>query len=148
MKRLISFGFPKIPIMQGGMAQNVLWLIIAAILITGALGDYTTNCSSLLLGQYLCLDLNIAPETQQPRGCNEKGRAKVVCQAAPGIICTETNNGTFEREIPCKWVQSASIIGTFLKSVLIIFYLYIAKPLCGSMTIWLNWYDISFSNSV
>lgn len=117
MKQLMTFGFPKIPVMQGGTAQYVLWLIVAAILITGSLGDYTTNCSSLLLGQYLCLDLNIAPETQQPRGCTEKGRAKVVCQAAPGIICTETNNGTFEREIPCKYTNGYSYETALLLSV-------------------------------
>ena len=27
----------------------------------------------------------------------------VQCKAADGIICTETKNATFKREIPCKW---------------------------------------------
>ncbi|XP_042855965.1 TM2 domain-containing protein CG10795-like [Penaeus japonicus] len=117
MKLLTSLSHQKIPSTLGGMARCVLWLIVAVTLVTGALGDYTTNCSSLLPGQYLCLDLNIAPETQQPRGCTEKGRAKVVCQAAPGIICTETNNGTFEREIPCKYTNGYSYETALLLSV-------------------------------
>lgn len=66
---------------------------------------YHTDCSKLLPGQFLCLDLNIDPKTQQPRDCHkELLRANVTCEAAPGIICKETNNSTFTGTIPCKYV--------------------------------------------
>ena len=65
--------------------------------------EYRTDCSKLLPGQFLCLDLNIDPKTQQPRDCHkELLLANVTCEAAPGIICSETNNSTFTGSIPCK----------------------------------------------
>ena len=27
----------------------------------------------------------------------------VLCLAADGLICTETKNNTFKKDIPCKW---------------------------------------------
>jgi len=64
---------------------------------------YNTDCSKLLPGQFLCLDLNIDPRTQQPSDCDPVlKRANVTCQAAPGIICESSGNSTFTGTIPCK----------------------------------------------
>lgn len=65
--------------------------------------EYRTDCSTLMPGQYLCLDLNIDPLTQQPKDCNPVvHRANVTCEAAPGIICHSTGNTTFTGTVPCK----------------------------------------------
>lgn len=65
--------------------------------------DWKTNCSDLQPGQYLCLELNIDPNTQQPKNCDPKTEtANVTCVAAPGINCTETGNSNFTQGIPCK----------------------------------------------
>lgn len=64
---------------------------------------YHTDCSNLLPGQYLCLDLNIDPATQQPKNCHPQLHyANVTCEAAPGIICHSTQNSSFTSTIPCK----------------------------------------------
>lgn len=74
----------------------------------------------LLPGQYLCTDLPIDPDTQQPRNCHPQTRlAPAPCQTVPGIICRETGNGTFTRPIPCQWTNgydfdTALILSVFL----------------------------------
>ena len=47
------------------------------------------KCSTTLKpGQYLCTDLDIDEETQQPRDCDrDTEKAPIVCKAAPRIIC-------------------------------------------------------------
>lgn len=106
----------------GGLSSKLYKLgiigsILGLFMASGVCGEYFTNCSSLLPGQYLCIDKNVDPRTQQPRGCNKLGRAKVICTAAPGIICTETSNGTFEHEIPCKYTNGYSYETALLLSV-------------------------------
>lgn len=65
-----------------------------------------SDCSTLLKGQYLCTSLDIDSETQQPRDCNrDTQKSKQTCKAAPGIICKETHNSSFIKEIPCKWTN-------------------------------------------
>lgn len=89
---------------------------------------YEINCSSLRMGQYICPHPDydfIDPKTQQPKGCTKENKAKsnncspiyksywnflnlqvyflVLCQASEGLICSETHNNTFKKEIPCKW---------------------------------------------
>ncbi|KAF2365270.1 TM2 domain [Trinorchestia longiramus] len=64
--------------------------------------EYKTDCSRLMPGQFLCLDLNIDPVTQQPKNCHpELHYANITCQSAPGIICNETGNSTFTSTTPC-----------------------------------------------
>ncbi|XP_068201859.1 TM2 domain-containing protein biscotti [Palaemon carinicauda] len=91
--------------------------VMGLLLALGVGADYSTNCSSLLPGQYLCTDLNIDPDTQQPRDCSKEGLASVVCTTAPGIICTETNNNTFKKQIPCKYTNGYSYETALLLSV-------------------------------
>ena len=53
-----------------------------------SLAEQHTDCSELLKGQFLCPLPDIDPETQQPRNCDKDSKkAKIQCQAAPGIIC-------------------------------------------------------------
>ena len=57
--------------------------------------DIEVNCKSALLpGQFLCTELLVDEETQQPRGCNrDTGTAAAApCVAAPGFVCKETGN--------------------------------------------------------
>ena len=55
--------------------------------------EVEVNCKSLLPGQFLCTELLVDEETQQPRGCNrETGTAAAPCVAAPGFVCKETGN--------------------------------------------------------
>ncbi|XP_018010264.1 TM2 domain-containing protein CG10795 [Hyalella azteca] len=65
--------------------------------------EYRTDCSKLRPGQYLCLDFNIDPNTQQPKNCHHQLHyANITCQSAPGIICSETGNSTFTSTTPCR----------------------------------------------
>ncbi|KAK9509842.1 hypothetical protein O3M35_004745 [Rhynocoris fuscipes] len=83
---------------------------------------YRVECSTLRMGQYLCPDPEydlIDPKTQQPRGCTKENKAKVVCRAADNIICTETNNSTFKREIPCRWTNGYSFETALLLSIFV-----------------------------
>ena len=51
-------------------------LVMLAAAIPTASGVYETDCAATLqMGQYLCLDLNIDPKTQQPAGCTPDGKA-------------------------------------------------------------------------
>lgn len=77
------------------------------------------DCSGVLItGQYLCTDLDIDPDTQQPRDCNrDTNRAPVVCYASPGIICSETESANFTREIPCKWTNGYEFDTALLLSI-------------------------------
>ncbi|XP_013143692.1 PREDICTED: TM2 domain-containing protein CG10795 [Papilio polytes] len=86
----------------------------------------TVDCSTLRLGQYICPDPSIDQidtETQQYKGCTKgktvpsEGEADVQCIAADGIICTETNNSTFTRKMPCKWTNGYSLEIALLLSV-------------------------------
>ncbi|XP_063863643.1 LOW QUALITY PROTEIN: TM2 domain-containing protein CG10795-like [Scylla paramamosain] len=97
----------------------IICSVIVLLIAAGTCGEYTyvTNCSSLLPGQYQCNELNIDPQTQQLKGCTKEGRARIPCTSASGIICIETNNGTFEREVPCKFTNGYSYETALLLSV-------------------------------
>ena len=48
----------------------------------------TVDCHTLQKGQYLCTNLDIDEETQQPRFCDrDNQKAPITCIAAPQIIC-------------------------------------------------------------
>merc|ERR1719273_1371083 len=64
------------------------------------------DCRTLNPGQYLCTNLDIDEDTQQPRDCNrDTQKAPINCIAAPRIKCTETDSRNFTKEIPCKWTN-------------------------------------------
>ncbi|KAJ8728184.1 hypothetical protein PYW08_016569 [Mythimna loreyi] len=86
----------------------------------------TVDCSTLRLGQYICPDPSeeqIDPNTQQFKGCVKgkdipsEGEADVICVAADGIICNETNGSQFKRKMPCKWTNGYSLEIALLLSV-------------------------------
>ncbi|KAL7646289.1 UNVERIFIED_CONTAM: hypothetical protein RMT77_003198 [Armadillidium vulgare] len=100
---------------------NYYGLIIFILLLKVSqshVSHWRTNCSSLRPGQYLCLDLNIDPNTQQPKDCDPKTQtANVTCFAAPGINCTETGNSNFTKGIPCKYTNGYSFETALLLSI-------------------------------
>ncbi|KAF4520962.1 hypothetical protein B566_EDAN011598 [Ephemera danica] len=72
------------------------------------------------MGQFLCPDPainHIDPQTQQPRNCTKQNTAKVACRAAPGILCLESGNETFWRDIPCEYTNGYSFETALLLSV-------------------------------
>ncbi|CAL1544265.1 unnamed protein product [Lymnaea stagnalis] len=77
------------------------------------------KCTDLLLGQYLCAEPVIDPETQQPIGCSkDKKYVNVLCKSAPGIVCDgQFNNDSFYRTVPCKWTSGHSFETALLLSV-------------------------------
>ncbi|XP_023947109.2 TM2 domain-containing protein CG10795 isoform X1 [Bicyclus anynana] len=88
--------------------------------------NVTVDCNTLRLGQYICPHPNktqIDPDTQQFIGCTKgkdipsEGEADVLCIAAEGIICNQTNNSTFWRKMPCKWTNGYSLEIALLLSV-------------------------------
>ncbi|KAL1512827.1 hypothetical protein ABEB36_002349 [Hypothenemus hampei] len=78
------------------------------------------DCSSLRMGQYLCPDPSydlIDPKTQQIYGCSKDNKAKVRCIAVEGLVCQESQNRTFFREMPCKWTNGYSFETSLLLSI-------------------------------
>ena len=66
-----------------------MWILIFSQSFQECLDCVTVKCSTTLKpGQYLCTDLDIDEETQQPRDCDrDTEKAPIVCKAAPRIIC-------------------------------------------------------------
>ncbi|XP_039278044.1 TM2 domain-containing protein CG10795 isoform X3 [Nilaparvata lugens] len=105
----------------------IIRVVFAAIIVFSSilLSDettvpYLTDCSKLRLGQYICPHPDyefIDPKTQQPKGCTKENKAKVYCKAADGIICTKSNNSTFQKDIPCKWTNGYSFETALLLSI-------------------------------
>jgi len=66
------------------------------------------DCNMLRMGQFICPDPSydlVDPKTQQIRGCTKENRAKIRCLVVDGLICQETHNRTFTKEVPCKWTN-------------------------------------------
>ncbi|KAJ9587905.1 hypothetical protein L9F63_018657, partial [Diploptera punctata] len=61
--------------------------------------------------------LQCNPTSSDYRECSTLRMAKVRCKAADGINCTETNNSTFKRDIPCKWTNGYSFETAMLLSI-------------------------------
>ncbi|XP_050502714.1 TM2 domain-containing protein CG10795 [Diabrotica virgifera virgifera] len=83
---------------------------------------FEIDCSAVRMGQYLCpdpsyLDEMVDPKTQQLKGCTKENKAKVRCITANGLICTESGNNTFYKEMPCKWTNGYSFETTLLLSI-------------------------------
>ncbi|XP_025111170.1 TM2 domain-containing protein CG10795-like [Pomacea canaliculata] len=75
------------------------------------------KCDDLMLGQYLCNEPEIDPDTQQARGCDETRRTKVTCELAPNVTCAGAFNGTFQKSVACKWTNGHSFEKALLLSV-------------------------------
>lgn len=100
--------------------SGLLFLLLATELSDGADYTYEIDCNNLRMGQYICPHPDydfIDPETQQPRGCTKENKAKVLCLASDGLICTETKNNTFRKDIPCKWTNGYSFETSLLLSI-------------------------------
>ncbi|XP_039444149.1 TM2 domain-containing protein CG10795 [Culex pipiens pallens] len=95
-------------------------LLLLAVVVPASL-EAEIDCADLRMGQFLCPDPgrrdHIDPKTQQLRGCTKEGKAKVWCLAVEGIVCSETKNGTFTREMPCKWTNGYHFDTALLLSV-------------------------------
>ena len=105
------------------------WLVVISVLSVGVQcqGEQqdpclqpSVDCSSLLPGQFLCLDKDIDPNTQQLRGChlvNGSVLASQQCEAIPGVVCQESCNSTFTKQVPCKFTNGYNYDTALLVSV-------------------------------
>ncbi|XP_012167124.1 TM2 domain-containing protein CG10795 [Bombus affinis] len=100
--------------------SGLFLLFLSIPLSNGVDYTYEIDCSNLRMGQYICPHPDydfIDPKTQQPKGCTKENKAKVLCLAADGLICTETKNNTFKKDIPCKWTNGYSFETSLLLSI-------------------------------
>ncbi|XP_019882779.1 TM2 domain-containing protein CG10795 isoform X2 [Camponotus floridanus] len=98
------------------LLNGLLILLPTIAFCDGANGTYEIDCNNLRMGQYICPHPDydfIDPKTQQPRGCTKENKAKV----ADGLICSETKNNTFKKDIPCKWTNGYSFETSLLLSI-------------------------------
>lgn len=91
-----------------------VFLFLASVSITGSnssceVGDnevLISDCATALYtAQYICTKLNIDPDTQQIANCTREGIGLQECVSANGIICEESCNSTFLRQVNCKWTN-------------------------------------------
>ncbi|XP_018319786.1 TM2 domain-containing protein CG10795 [Agrilus planipennis] len=78
------------------------------------------DCNKLRMGQFICPDPSynyIDPKTQQIMGCRKDNKAKVRCIAVEGLVCLETKNNTFYKDVPCQWTNGYSFETALLLSV-------------------------------
>ncbi|RUS72356.1 hypothetical protein EGW08_019892 [Elysia chlorotica] len=77
------------------------------------------DCSELLIGQYLCAEPEIDPDTQNIQGCSkESNSAYVWCLPAPDVNCKGLqHNGTFAKSVPCHWTNGQSFETALLLSI-------------------------------
>ncbi|XP_047362778.1 TM2 domain-containing protein CG10795 isoform X2 [Vespa velutina] len=102
------------------MCRHDLLKVRASNTINAADYTYEIDCNNLRMGQYICPHPDydfIDQKTQQPKGCTKENKARVLCLAADGLICTETRNNTFKKDIPCKWTNGYSFETTLLLSI-------------------------------
>ncbi|KAF7265358.1 hypothetical protein GWI33_021206 [Rhynchophorus ferrugineus] len=72
------------------------------------------------MGQYLCPDPTyelIDSKTQQIKGCTKENKAKIRCIAVDGLKCSETQNRTFTKKVPCKWTNGYHFDTALLLSI-------------------------------
>lgn len=79
--------------------------------------DFAVDCAKLRMGQYWCPKPIIDNVTQQPMGCIFNNTAKVNCILSDGLICNNTNQTTFEKEISCKYTDGKSFETALLLSI-------------------------------
>lgn len=81
-------------------------------------GSYLQKCGDLLVGQYLCSEPAIDPETQQAKGCTQELQSVLVnCSVAPEVQCDGLQDGTFQKSVSCKWTNGHSFETALLLSV-------------------------------
>jgi len=77
-----------------------------------------TDCAlTLHTAQFTCTKLNIDPETQQIANCTREGKGFQECLAAPGIICEDSCNSTFYKQVDCKWTNGYHFDTALLLSI-------------------------------
>ncbi|XP_035912214.1 facilitated trehalose transporter Tret1 [Anopheles stephensi] len=94
--------------------------VLMLLLLIPTSSEVEIDCNSLRMGQYICPDptlRQIDPKTQQLRGCTQENKARVWCVAVDGIVCSETKNTSFTREMPCKWTNGYHFDTALLLSV-------------------------------
>ncbi|XP_044592661.1 TM2 domain-containing protein CG10795 [Cotesia glomerata] len=108
------------------MSQRYFSLQLSLVIIVNVFSmyaygtNYTVDCINLQIGQYICPHPNfdlIDRTTQQIRGCSKENKARVDCLAGDGLICSETLNNTFKKDIPCKWTNGYSFETSVLLSI-------------------------------
>ncbi|XP_050306095.1 TM2 domain-containing protein CG10795 [Anthonomus grandis grandis] len=87
----------------------------------------SVDCNTLSLGQYLCPDPSyftdpkseplIDPKTQEISGCTPENKATIRCLAVDGLVCKETQNRTFTKEVDCRWTNGYSFETSLLLSI-------------------------------
>ncbi|GAB6026520.1 hypothetical protein CHUAL_012943 [Chamberlinius hualienensis] len=98
---------------------KVTWIFVTIIIIHSsyAAANFTIDCNNVRMGQYLCKDPDVDPQTQQPRGCTKEGHAKINCTLTEGLVCNNTFVNTFEMRIDCKYTNGKSFETALLLSV-------------------------------
>uniref|UniRef100_A0A182JUH7 Facilitated trehalose transporter Tret1 n=1 Tax=Anopheles christyi TaxID=43041 RepID=A0A182JUH7_9DIPT len=94
--------------------------VLMLLLLIPTSSEAEIDCNSLRMGQFICPDpalRQIDPKTQQLRGCTPENKARVWCVAVDGIVCSETKNTSFTREMPCKWTNGYHFDTALLLSV-------------------------------
>ncbi|XP_060531391.1 TM2 domain-containing protein CG10795-like [Cylas formicarius] len=104
------------------MKTIFLSILVSSILCGGTTETVTfEDCSKLKMGQFLCPDPSVNdlvdPKTQQIRGCTKENKGKLPCIAVEGIVCSESQNRTFTKEVNCKWTNGYSYETALLLSV-------------------------------
>ncbi|XP_050073086.1 facilitated trehalose transporter Tret1 [Anopheles maculipalpis] len=94
--------------------------VLLLLLLIPTSSEVEIDCNTLRMGQYMCPDPTIRqidPKTQQLRGCTQENKARVWCIAVDGIVCSETKNTSFTREMECKWTNGYHFDTALLLSV-------------------------------
>ncbi|XP_041771403.1 facilitated trehalose transporter Tret1 [Anopheles merus] len=102
------------------MRPPTMTVLILLLLLIPISSEVEIDCNSLRMGQFICPDpalRQIDPKTQQLRGCTPDNKARVWCVAVEGIVCSETKNTSFTREMPCKWTNGYHFDTALLLSV-------------------------------
>lgn len=76
------------------------------------------KCEELLPGQYRCnQSLGIDPTTQSIIGCKPSHTVEVTCKLAPGIKCSDSDDGKFKKIEPCQYTNGYDHTTALLLSV-------------------------------
>lgn len=76
------------------------------------------KCEELLPGQYRCnQSLGIDPTTQSVIGCKPSHTVEITCKLAPGIKCSDSDDGKFKKIEPCQYTNGYDHTTALLLSV-------------------------------
>lgn len=103
------------------MKFEAIFLVLPIFFTLSLEIEVKTNCIKLKRGQFMCPhpQINfIDQKTQQPLKCTKKNTATITCLAAPGIICIESGNSTFQiNDYPCKFTNGYHFDTALLLSI-------------------------------